>query len=457
MATELALYADAARRGAAYLEGVSGRRVFPDQQGLDGLRAFDEGLPAFGLSPESTLALLDESGSPATVATNGPRYFGFVVGAALPAAAAAERLMLAWDQGAALHVASPVSARIEAVASSWLLEVLDLPRSSAVGFGTSSTACGLTCLAAARRSVLLKAGFDLDVLGIAQCPEVKVVVSEKVHVTVLKALRILGFGRSQLLIAPVDGEGRIDLDRLPPLDATTILCLQAGEVNTGEFDPFGPLIARAREAGAWVHVDGAFGLWARASATRRALTEGIDLADSWTVDGHKWLNTPYDCAMAICRDPEALAGAMNSDAAYAVGSADAQKNLTLEFSRRARGIPVWAVLRSLGTVGVAELVDRHCRQALRLAGGLRAAGFEVVNRVVLNQLVVRAADDAQTNAVRIAAERSGELWFGSTSWNGRAAFRLSVSSWRTTDGDIERAIELLAKLLGELHSHHTAV
>jgi glutamate/tyrosine decarboxylase-like PLP-dependent enzyme len=275
---------------------------------------------------------------------------------------------------------------------------------------------------------------------------VKVVVSELVHVTVKKALRILGFGLNRLIVAPVDAHGRIDAARLPPLDDMTILCLQAGEVNTGEFDPFDTIMPHAKAAGAWVHVDGAFGLWARASAEAAALAAGAERADSWTTDGHKWLNTPYDGAIAICRDADALAAAMNSDAAYATASRDAQKNLTLEFSRRARGVPIWAALRTLGRDGVAALVDRHLRQAQRLAEGLREAGYEVLNRVVLNQVLVRAGSDEETVAIREAAQGSGEIWFGPTIWQGRPAFRLSISSWRTTDAHIANAIELLGDL-----------
>ena len=446
---EADLLADADRRAAAYLRSVDTRRVYPDEAALAALSAFDEDLPRSGLPSLGTLALLDDVGSPAAVTTNGPRYFGFVVGAALPAASAVERLMMAWDQGAPLYATSPISATLEEVAGRWLLDVLDLPREAAVGFGTSASACGMTCLAAARRTLLARAGWDLDARGLGGAPEIRAVVSNKVHVTVLKALRVLGFGMEQVVPAPTDEDGRLDPARLPPLDGRTILCLQAGEVNGGGFDPFSALIPLARAAGAWVHVDGAFGLWARASPKARGLTAGIGEADSWTVDGHKWLNTPYDCAMAVCRDPDALAAAMNSDAVYAAGSRKAQKNLTLEFSRRPRGALVWAALRTLGRDGVAAMVDRHMAQAARLADGLRDADFDVLNRVVLNQVVVRGRDDAETTGIRLAAERSGEAWFGPTVWQGRPAFRLSVSSWRTTDADIDRLIRLLVRVRNE--------
>lgn len=442
---ELTLLTAADARALNYTASLATRRVFPDEEALAGLAAFDEPLPVEGLSASETLQLLDERGSAATVVSNGPRYFGFVIGASLPAAAAAERLMLAWDQCASSFDNSPVAATLERTAARWVLEALDLPRDSAVGFGTSATACTLSCLAAARRSLLARQGWDFDRDGLIGAPEIKIVVSELAHITVKKALRVLGFGTAKIIYAPVNAHGQVDPAQLPALDDCSILCLQAGEVNTGEFDPFAVLIPQARAAGAWVHVDGAFGLWARASALA-PLTAGIEQADSWTTDAHKWLNTPYDCAMAICRDADALASAMNSDAAYSSASADAQKNLTLEFSRRPRGIPVWAALRSLGKQGVAEQIERHCRQAQGVAEGLRSAGYEVLNRVVLNQVLFRADNDAQTVAVREALQASGQAWFGGTIWQGRPAMRISVSSWRTGDEDIQALIELMGRL-----------
>lgn len=439
---ELQLIVEADKRARKYLVGIEGRPPFPNKAARDGLTAFTETLPEQGLNPADTLRLLDTYGSPATTASNGPRYFGFVIGAALPAAAAAERLMLAWDQCASSYDNSPVAATIEKVAARWLLEVLDLPRESAVGFGTSATACTLSCLSAARRSLLARQRWDFDRDGLIGAPEIKVVVSQTVHVTVIKALRLLGFGVSRLTIAPTDEYGRIDPARLPALDDRTILCLQAGEVNTGEFDPFVPLITAAKAANAWVHVDGAFGLWAQASS-RRVLTDGIEEADSWTTDGHKWLNTPYDGAVAICREGEALTQAMNGDAVYATAAADAQKNLTLEFSRRARGIPIWAALRTLGRDGVAEMVDRHCDEAAWLAERLREGGLEVLNRVVLNQVLLRCGDDERTAKVRETVLETGVGWFGNTVWQGRTAFRISLSSWRTQHEGVVRLADAL--------------
>lgn len=442
---EMELLAQADLRGLRYTETNGQRRVFPSDKAIAALVAFDEQLPEQGLPAEDTLALLDEVGSPATTASNGPRYFGFVIGATLPAAAAAERLISAWDQCASTFDNSPVSATLERVASRWVLDTLDLPRDSAVGFGTSATACTLTALAVARRELLARFGWHLDDQGLNGAPEIRVVISELTHITVKKALRVLGFGKNHILQAPVDGQGRVDATLLPPLDDRTILCLQAGEVNTGAFDPFEQIIPQAKKAGAWVHVDGAFGLWARASSLA-GLTQGIELADSWITDAHKWLNTPYDCAMTICRDAGALAEAMNSDAAYSSASVDAQKNLTLEFSRRPRGILVWAALRSLGRDGIAELVERHCAQARRIGDGLARAGFEVLNPITLNQVLFRCTTDVQTVAVRTAVQQSGEAWFGGAVWQGRPAMRVSVSSWRTQDTDVDALLALLVRV-----------
>lgn len=442
---ERALLADADRRALAYYDSIEHRRVYPLESAIAALDGFDHPLPTAGIPAQQVLHKLDQLGTPATVTSNGPRYFGFVIGATLPAAAAAERMVLAWDQCASSFDNSPVADKLEKVAARWVCEALGLPTESAVGFGTSATSCTLACLSAARRQLLAKQGWDFDQDGLIGAPEIRVVISETAHITVKKALRVLGFGMRRLQLAPVDEHGRIDPARLPELDDRTLLILQAGEVNTGEFDRFAELIPRARAAGAWVHVDGAFGLWARASSSA-GLADGIEQADSWTTDGHKWLNTPYDSAMAICRDGDALAAAMNSDAAYAMASKEAQKNLTLEFSRRARGVAIWAALASLGRDGLRDMIDRHICQAGYLAEALRGGGYQVLNRVRLNQVLVRGDSDEQTAAILNAAQDSGEVWFGATVWQGRPAFRLSVSSWRTTDADIEALITLLLRL-----------
>jgi glutamate/tyrosine decarboxylase-like PLP-dependent enzyme len=443
---ELELIKNADTRASNYLSKIEERRVFPSTSDINALDGFIEPLPEKGRPASETLGLMDKLGSPATVASNGPNYFGFVIGATLPVSAAAERLALAWDQCASSFDGGPSAAVLEQQAAKWVLDILDLPRKSVVGFGTSATACGLACLSAARSSLLASLGWDFENYGLVGAPEIKVVVPDTAHITVKKALRILGFGLNRIIYAPTDGYGRIDPAQLPEIDKNTILCLQAGEVNTGEFDQFDKIIPIAKNAGAWVHVDGAFGLWARASKNSEHLTLGIDGADSWTTDGHKWLNTPYDGAIAICRDKNSLARAMNSDAAYSNASADAQKNLSMEFSRRARGIPIWAALRTLGKDGVADMVDQHIRQAQYVASELQNTGYTVLNRVVLNQVLVRANTDEVTQNIIKAAQNSGRVWFGETVWENRPAFRISISSWRTQDTHIKQLVKVLEEL-----------
>lgn len=442
---EITLLAEADRRARAYTALVGSRPAFPPADAIAALQSLQRPLPADGEAASDVLALLDELGSAAATASSGGRYFGFVIGGALPAAAAAERLALAWDQCASSAINSPAAAAIEDAAAALVLEALDLPRSSAVGFGTSATACGLSCLTAARRFLLARLGWDFDRRGVEGAPKIRVVVPARAHVTVIKALRILGFGTDHIVYAPCDDNGRVVVTELPMLDNLTILCLQAGEVNTGSFDDFSSIIPRARAAGAWVHVDGAFGLWARASAAHRHLAEGVEEADSWTTDGHKWLNVPYDSAMAICRSREALAGAMNSDAHYATADPMAQKNLTLEFSRRLRGVSIWAALRSLGRSGLEAMIDRHVAQAKRVGAAMRDFGLFVLNEVAINQVLVRASDDAETQRILDAVQSEGEVWFGGSRWHDRPVFRISISSWRTSDSDIDRLIAAVAR------------
>lgn len=449
MNDEIDLLAYAERQAVDYVQSLESRPVFPDERARQALSGFEEALPEQRQDPAAVLERLSRLGAPATVASAGPNYYGFVIGSSLPVASAAERIALAWDQCASSADNSPAADAIERTAARWLLDILDLPRDSAIGFGTSATAGALSALTTARRVLLARAGWDLDRQGLAGAPAIRVVCPENIHITLRKVLRVLGFGQDNIVNVPCDDQGRMRLDAFPELDEHTLLCLQAGEVNTGGFDPFSILIPKAREAGAWVHVDGAFGLWARATKAHANLTEGIDLADSWTVDAHKWLNTPYDGAMVICRDAKALAEAMNSDADYAKADPTAQKNLGLEFSRRARGIPIWAALKALGREGVCEMVERHCDLARQIADGLTDAGYRVLNEVVLNQVLVRADTDEQTLSILKAAQESGQVWFGPSVWQNRPAFRISVSSWRTEQVHIKALIDLLTRLKGE--------
>lgn len=436
----------AAERAIRYLDGLGARGVAPTPEAVAALRGFAHPLPEDGTPPEDVLARLDDLGSPATVASAGGRYFGFVVGGALPAPLAASWLATAWDQNAGLHVLSPVAAALEEVALGWLVDLFGLPAGTGGGFVTCATMANFSGLAAARHELLARTGWDVEAKGLFDAPDLTVVVGDEVHVSVLKALSLLGLGRDRVVRVAVDGQGRLRADALPKLDDRTILCLQAGNVNTGAFDEAQAPIAAARSVGAWVHVDGAFGLWAKASPAKAHLAEGLEEADSWAIDGHKWLNVPYDSGLVLCRRPEALRRAMTVTASYLVESgARDPDHFTPEFSRRARGVEIWAALLSLGRRGLADLVERTCRHAGRFAQGLRAAGYEVLNDVALNQVMVSFGDEARTRRVVEAVQAEGTCWCGGTVWQGRAAMRISVSSWATTEEDVARSLAAILR------------
>jgi glutamate/tyrosine decarboxylase-like PLP-dependent enzyme len=435
-----------AARAIAYLQGLPERRVVPAPEAIMALERFDEPLPEHPDRAEHVIALLDEAGSPATMATAGPRFFGFVIGGSHPVAAAAGWLATAWDQNAGAATASPVAAKLEQVAGRWLVELFGLPGTTAVGFVTGATMANTTALAAARHAVLARAGWNVEARGLFGAPEVTVVVGEEVHPTLLKALGLLGFGRERLVRVPVDGQGRMRPDALPAISGPAIVCLQAGNVNTGAFDPFEDLIARAREAGAWVHVDGAFGLWASVASTRAHLVHGVGGADSWATDAHKWLNVPYDSGLVFVRDPEPLHAAMGLTAAYLPPTMLQEPSArTPELSRRARGVEVWAVLRALGRTGLSDLVERDCRHASSFALGLATAGYEILNDVVLNQVLVSFGDGEKTRRVVAAVQEDGTCWAGATEWQGHVAMRISVSGWSTTVEDVERSLAAILR------------
>ncbi len=437
----------AAWRSLRYLSELDARSVAPSPQAVSALAQLDGELPAGPSDPEAVLERLDRIGSPATVASAGGRYFGFVIGGALPAALAANWLAGAWDQNAVMQATSPAAARIEEIAIRWLLEILDLPRESGAGLVDCDTQAIFAGLAAARHALLLREGWDVESKGLFGAPPISVVVSEEAHMTVHKCLGLLGLGRERVIRVPTDAEGRMRAGALPRLDGPTIVCIQAGNVNTGSFDPAEEICARAHESGAWVHVDGAFGLWAAAAPGRAHLARGIAAADSWSTDAHKWLNVPYDSAVAVVRDARHLRGAMSGSAAYLMSSAGREPwEYTPGLSRRARGVEIWAALASLGRAGVADLVERTCRYAARFADGLRAAGFEVLNDVLLNQVLVSFADDDTTRRVIAGIQEEGTCWCGGTVWHGRAAMRISVSGWATTPDDVERSLDAMLRV-----------
>jgi glutamate/tyrosine decarboxylase-like PLP-dependent enzyme len=442
-----------AERAARYLDTLDNRSVAPTSEAIKALSRFDERFPDQPTDPEAVISLLDEIGSPATVATAGSRYFGFVVGGSLPAALAANWLASAWDQNAALIALSPAAAKLEQVAIHWLLDVLRLPAGCGVGFVTCATQANFAGLAAARHALLASRGWNVEAQGLFGAPPITVVVGDEVHVSVLKALTMLGLGRERVVRVPVDGQGRMRADALPPMDSNTIICLQAGNVNTGALDPASAIIPRARQAGAWVHVDGAFGLWAAAAPDRADLVRDIALADSWAIDAHKWLNVPYDSGIVFVHDPQHLKAAMAVNAPYLVeGETRDPTHYTPDFSRRARGVEVWAALRSLGRDGLADLVERTCNHAAHFATRLQDAGYEVLNEVVLNQVLVSFGDDETTRRVIAAIQQDGTCWCGGTVWQGRTAMRISISSWATTNEDVEQSLEAMIRIAAaEVH------
>lgn len=444
------LLSEAAERAIRYLDRIQARAVFPSEEALHNLTRLGGSLPDRGEAPSSVLRLLDELGSPATVATAGGRYFGFVVGGALPSSVAAHWLADAWDQNACLYDLSPVGAYVEEVALNWILDLLHLPSQSGGAFVTGAQMANFTCLAAARHAVLRRAGWDVESDGLFNAPPVTVIVGEEAHVTVLKALSLLGLGRNRVVTLPADSQGRIRLDGLPRIEGPAIVCVQAGNVNTGACDPVEQICSAARPSGAWVHVDGAFGLWAAAAAERRSLVSGIEAADSWATDAHKWLNVPQDSGIAIVRHPADLRAAMAISAAYLnPGERREPMQWVPESSRRARGVEVWAALLSLGRWGVHDLVERCCRYATAAADRLRAAGFEVLNEVILNQVLVSFGDDVLTRRIIRGIQADGTCWCGGTVWHGKAAMRISVASWATTEADIDRSLSAILNVASD--------
>lgn len=400
-------------------------------------------LPEEPRDPRAVVAALVEAVEPGLVATASGRYFGFVIGGGVPAAVAADMLTPVWDQNAGLYAGGPAAAVVEEVCRGWLAELLGLPSYVSAAFVTGAQMAHVTALAAARHHVLARAGWDVPTNGLAGAPPIRVVVGAKRHVTVDRALRLLGIGTSSLEVVPSDDQGRMVVSELPGLGGgPTIVCGQAGEVNTGASDDLDAIAEAAGEAGAWFHVDGAFGLWAAASPQLRHLVHGSERADSWTTDAHKWLNVPYDSGFAFCAHPESHRAAIGVTASYLVQADDGERDQmdwTPEFSRRARGFAVYAALRSLGRSGIADLIERSCGHARRFAELLEAGGATILNDVVLNQVLVRFEDGECTREVIRRVQEDGTCWLSGTDWDGEHAMRISVSNWRTTDEDVERS------------------
>jgi len=441
---ERELLLSTAGTAADFLETLHERPVRAAADVDELLRALGGPLPEEGLDPRAVVASLVEDASPGIVGIPSGRYFGFVIGGTLPAALAADWLTSAWDQNSGLYVGGPAAAVVEEVCRVWLAELLGLPPHVSVAFATGCQMAHVTALAAARHRVLARAGWDVVQEGLAGSPPIRVVVGAKRHVTVDRALRLLGIGASSVEVVPSDAQGRMRVEELELGEGPTIVCGQAGEVNTGAFDDLDAIADAAQRAGAWFHVDGAFGLWAAASPRTRHLVRGVERADSWTTDAHKWLNVPYDSGLAFCAHPDAHRAAMGVTASYLVHAQDTRErdavDWTPEFSRRARGFAVYAAIRSLGRSGIAELVERCCTSAERFAAALEAGGATILNDVVLNQVLVRFGDGERTRETISRVQQDGTCWLGGTDWNGEHAMRISVSNWRTTPDDVDRSV-----------------
>lgn len=448
------LLAEAARRGADYLERLDERPVFPRDADVERLRVALAGdLPAGPTPEDDILRFLDDYGSPATVASAGGRYFGFVTGGALPASVAAHVLATAWDQNAFSFTGSPAAALFDEAAMRWLKSVFGLPMECVGALVVGASAANFAGLAAARHAVLARAGWNVEEQGLRNAPEVTVIIGAEAHATINKLVPLLGIGRAQLVRVPVDSHGRMRADCLPEIRGPAIVVIQAGNVNSGAFDPAREIIARARAGGAWVHVDGAFGLWAAVSDRRRHLMDGFADADSWATDAHKWLNVPYDCGIAFVRHEDALRAAMSISADYLLlGRHRDAIDITVDGSRRARSFDVWAALRSLGRNGLAAMIDRNCDQAKWLADELAAAGIEVLNDVVLNQVVAVFGSDDVTQRIIVDLQNARACWCGGTRWRGRQAMRISVSSWATTQEDMVVARDAILAAAGARHA-----
>ncbi len=427
-----------------YMASLSTRPVAPDANSVAATEAFDRPLPEEPSAPEEVIRELHELGSPATIAMAGPRFFGFVIGGALPVTVASNWLSTAWDQNTGSYL-TPSTAIPEKVALKWLLELLRLPPACEGGFVSGATMANFTALAAARSAVLRRAGWNVDADGLFGAPAITVIVGEEAHPTLLKSLGMLGLGRSRVLRCPVDGQGRMIPGKLPAWEGPIIVCTQAGNINTGAFDPIGEIADIVHAAGGWVHVDGAFGLWAAAAPERSHLCTGMERADSWATDGHKWLNVPYDSGFAFVREGEALRNALAITAEYLPPPSEQRfpADTTPELSRRGRGVDVWAAIRHLGRKGVGDMIERCCRHASRFAEGFRQAGYDVLNDVVLNQVMVSFGSPDKTDRVIEAIQQEGTCWCGGTDWQGKHAMRISVCSWATTEEDVDMSLKAI--------------
>lgn len=424
-----------------YLEQVDQMDAFPQKEALAGLETFEETLAAEGSTAKDILHLLHQFGSPATNGQVAGRYFGFVNGSIVPAALGAKWLADAWDQNGGLFFTSPINSKLEQVCQQWLIDLFDLPAETVAGFVSGTSMANLSALCAARYQLLQNLGWDINQDGLAGAPPIRILAHRQVHSSIKKTLVMLGYGYNNIEWLPADEQGRLIVSELPDLDHSCLLLLQAGNVNTGAFDPFESICKLASEAGAWVHIDGAFGLWAAATQQLKYLTKGMSLADSWAVDGHKTLNTPYDCGIVLCRHEKVLVSALQATGAYLVYSENRDPILYgPEMSKRARAIELWATMKYLGRSGIDEMVMQFHLLAKDIAHKLAAYGFEIINEVVFNQVLLRLNTEEQTKILLAKLQASGTIWLGGTTCEEKPAIRISICSWKTTTADIDQAV-----------------
>lgn len=428
-----------------YMDKLQKMDIYPSDEAILELEVFNEPLADTSFSAEGILEMLHKHGSKATVAQSGGKYLGFVCGGSLPVSLAAKWISDTWDQNCALFVLSPIASKLEEICEKWIVELLGLHPGTAAGFVSGSSTAAICAIAAARNELLLKQNWDVNGAGLIGAPQIRVVLGEQAHSSVYKALSLLGLGRDNVQLAPVDDQGRIILDKLPVIDSNTLLIVQAGNVNSGAFDPIDKLCDIANKAGAWIHVDGAFGLWAAASKEKCGLISGFEKADSWSADAHKTLNVPYDCGIVLCKNRLALVNTMQATGSYIQYSEQRDGMLyTPEMSRRARSIELWATLKYLGKSGINELIDKLCDNTKYFEERLSENGFTILNDVVFNQILVKCETAEKTKATLKYIQISGKCWCGGTNWQNEPAIRISICSWQTTRKDIDECIEAFA-------------
>ncbi len=451
---DASLFGKAEAHGIQYLSEALDRHVFPQQADLDALSVFDENFPEGIGNAHETIDLLQKYGSPATVAQVGGRYHGFVNGSMVPAGLAAKNLSIFWDQNTALQVISPIASKLESVVQNWLIDLFGFPTGTVAGFVSGTMMANFCSLAAARYRLLQNQGWDISEQGLFDAPKIRVVTGRHAHSTILKAISLTGLGKANIEWVDVDDQGRIKADEIPALDNSTLLILQAGNVNSGSFDDFSQICEKARAQGAWIHIDGAFGLWAGATRRLRHLTSGSEHAHSWAMDGHKTLNTPYDSGIVLCADEEALVSALHMSGGYIIrGEGRDGMYYTPEMSRRARIVELWATLRYLGREGIDEMVYGFHERAQQFAAAIQAIdGYEVLNDIVFNQVLVQCETDDITERATAAIQDLRECWVGGSSWEGRKVIRISVCAWTTTGADVERSAKSFATAMDMVQS-----